>query len=326
MDDNIKDPLNADTPDSTFEVEESLMAEELTPVSAPDSQKADFPRFETAAEAKDGAAVTNHKTPALPVPDAATKFEPAAKKASTKKTLTAKQRLRFALQPRFTRAQVLSALLVGLLGFALVVQLQSSSKDDLAGLRQNELINLLDEVTRRTDSLEAEERRLNALVAELESGQNTQEVARKAAEESAQVQGILSGRLPAEGPGVEISLHEGDTAISGTVLFNVLEELRNAGAEAMQVNGVRLVASSYFASEPDGTVTINGIAIRPPYVWYAIGDPNTIQPALEIPGGAMPQVRAVDGHASVTQLDKVEVSAIAELSDPEFAKLDESDD
>ncbi len=240
------------------------------------------------------------------------------------RALTPKRRLLIAMTPRLTRAQVLTALLLGLLGFAIVVQLQLSQKDELAGLRQSELINLLDEVTRRTDVLETEERRLTDLVNELQSGRNSQETAQRAAEQNAEVQGILSGRLPAVGPGVRITIHEGDMPVRSQVLFNVLEELRNAGAEAIEVNGVRLIASSYFSEDGD-LVQVDGIPITSPFVWVAIGDPDTIQPALEIPGGAMPQVRSADATAEVERLDEAEVSATTEPSEPRFARPDTSD-
>lgn len=238
--------------------------------------------------------------------------------------LSPKQRLFIALKPRLTKAQILTAVLCGLLGFALVVQMQSSQKDELAGLRQTELIGLLDEVTRRTDDLEAEERRLTALVEELQSGQNTQQVAREAAEKNAEVQGILSGRLTAQGPGVSIVLVDGEEPITAQTLFNVLEELRNAGAEAVQVNGVRLVASSYF-SQVEENIVVGGQIIESPYTWDAIGDPKTIEPALEIPGGAMPQVRANGSTALVEQLSEVSIESVATTSSPEFAKPVESD-
>lgn len=240
------------------------------------------------------------------------------------KPKSALSRVLHSARPRLNKAQILTALLLGLLGFMLVAQLQLSQKDELTGLRQSELINLLDEVTRRTDDLEAEESRLNSLLDELQSGQNTQQIAQEAAEENAAVQGILAGRLPATGPGVEIEIYEGETPLSSQVLFNVLEELRNAGAEAIQVNDIRLVASSYF-SEVDGEIAVNGQVLDAPYVWFAIGDPKTIAPALEIPGGAMPSVRSGSGTATVTSLDEVTVSAVVQVREPEFAQPDTGD-
>ncbi|WP_313279167.1 DUF881 domain-containing protein [Timonella senegalensis] len=241
-------------------------------------------------------------------------------KASAKAPMSpAKKRLISALRPRATRAQILSALLLGLLGFALVAQLQLSQKDELSGLRQSELVNLLDDVTRRSSELEDETLRLNGLVGELESGTNSQLAAQQAAEENAATQGILSGRLPAEGPGITIGVTEGEKAISASALFNILEELRNAGAEAVEVNGLRMITSSYFTDTDQGVV-IDGVVVAAPYQWKAIGDANTMQPALEIPGGAMASIRGNGGEGNISVLDTVEIKSVVEVREPEFAR------
>ncbi|MBC7289758.1 MAG: DUF881 domain-containing protein [Actinotalea sp.] len=227
--------------------------------------------------------------------------------------------LRRVLAPRATKAQLTVALLAALLGFALVVQVQQHRDDGLGSLRQDELVRVLDEVTRRGEELESEVVALRAQRAELVTGADTELAAREAAEQRALVQGILAGRLPAVGPGVRIVLGVTDRAIPPLTLYNVLEELRNAGAEAVQVNDVRLTASSYFVEGPEGVVLADGETIRPPYVWLAIGDPSTMSSALQIPGGAMAQVRGVGGTTTVTEVDELEVSATRDPVAPRFA-------
>lgn len=189
-----------------------------------------------------------------------------------------------ALAPRATRAQLLAGLLCGLVGFALVVQVQQNRSEGLAGLRQDELVRILDEVTQRSEDLQRQAATLRAQRAELVTGSDTQRAARDAAEERAEVQGILAGRLPAEGPGVELVIREPEDRIPARVLYNVLEELRNAGAEAIQLGDLRLTASTYFIDTPSG-VEVDGTALTAPYRWLAIGDPETIAPALNMPGG-----------------------------------------
>lgn len=214
-----------------------------------------------------------------------------------------------ALSPRPTRAQLMAGLLSALLGFALVVQVQANRTEGLSGLRQDELVRILDEVTRRTDELEAEATNLRSQRAELVSGSDTERAAREAAEQRAVVQGILAGRLPAQGPGIELDVRQPSDRVPALVLYNVLEELRNAGAEAVQVNDQRLTASSYFVDTPDG-VEVDGVVLVPPYRWRAIGDPDTLTPALEIPGGALAQVRNSGGETDLRQVDEVVVDAV----------------
>nr|WP_297428336.1 DUF881 domain-containing protein [uncultured Actinotalea sp.] len=245
--------------------------------------------------------------------------DPAADHTATPTVSGSWRTLGRALAPRATKAQLAVALLAALLGFALVVQVQQNRDDGLASLRQDELVRILDEVTQRGDELEGEVAALRAQRAELVTGTDTQLAAREAAQQRARVQGILAGRLPAVGPGVRITLGVTERAIPPLTLYNVLEELRNAGAEAVQVNDVRLTASSYFVEGPEGVVVVDGQTIEPPYRWIAIGDPSTMASALQIPGGAMAQVRGVGGTTTVTELDEVEVTATRDPVTPRFA-------
>jgi uncharacterized protein YlxW (UPF0749 family) len=228
------------------------------------------------------------------------------------------QRLSSALHPRLSRAQVLAALLCAVLGFILVVQLQQNQEDELSGLRQSDLVRLLDDVSRRIDSLEREATSLRETESELRSGSDSKAAAIELAERNAAVQGILSGRLPAEGPGLEIVIDEGSKKISAARLFNVLEELRNAGAEAIEVNGIRMVASSHFEDSTSGVV-IDGISVSPPYRWKAIGDPQTLQPAIAIPGGAVATIETHDGQATIQQMAKVQIKSVRDPVDFEYA-------
>ncbi|MBE9925708.1 DUF881 domain-containing protein [Cellulosimicrobium cellulans] len=223
-----------------------------------------------------------------------------------------------AMRPRASRSQVMVAVLCALLGFALVVQVSQTQEDQLSSLRQSDLVRLLDDVTQRSGELEDQVSSLEATRDELQSGSGRERAALELAEQQAETLGILSGRLPAEGPGVQIEVVEGAEPLKAFGLFNVLEELRNAGAEAMEVNGVRLVASSYFEDTSDGVV-VDGKVISSPYRWTAIGDPSTLETALEIPGGAMASLRADGARTTVTQQDRAEVTATVEPRAPRYA-------
>ncbi|WP_199421492.1 DUF881 domain-containing protein [Actinotalea solisilvae] len=223
-----------------------------------------------------------------------------------------------ALAPRATRAQVLAGLLCALLGFAFVVQVQQNRSDGLSSLRQDELVRILDEVTQRTEELEDQAAELRAQRAELATGSDTRRAAREAATERAAQQGILAGRLPAQGPGVVLTVRDPDRRVPALVLYNVLEELRNAGAEAVQVNDLRVTASTYVVDTADG-VSVDGTLLEPPYRWVAIGDPDVIIPALNMPGGALAVVRGSDGSSEVEARDLVEVTAVRDVEPPRFA-------
>ena len=223
-----------------------------------------------------------------------------------------------ALRPRLTRAQVLAGILCAVLGFALVAQVRQSSGADLAGMRQGDLVRILDETTNRGDALARESADLGRERDDLLSGSDRRQAALDALRRSAETQGILTGRLPAEGPGVVVTLTEPDGLIKPFTMLNLLEELRNAGAEAVQLNDQRVTASSAFTGT-GGAIVLDGVALTAPYRWIAIGDPDIISPALQIPGGAMAQVRNNGGKGTVESPDLVQVDAIRDVPDPVYA-------
>ena len=253
--------------------------------------------------------------------DAAPAEPNAAAPAPVRPPATAWRRFRGAWKPRATRAQILAAVLCAVLGFALVVQLRQNQQDEFAGLRQSDLVRILDDVNRRSDDLAREAAALRETEFELRSGSDSHRAALELAEQNAVVQGILSGRLPAEGPGLKITITEGDKRITASRLFNVLEELRNAGAEAIDVNGIRMVTSSYF-TDTDKGVIIDGIPVQAPYRWTVIGDSQTLEVAIAIPGGAMATITTNGGRITTQQKELVEIASVREPTEPKFATPD----
>lgn len=216
------------------------------------------------------------------------------------------------------RSQFLAAILLAGLGFALVVQVGANQGDEYSTLRQSELVRLLDEATQRTNELEARARELETTRDELAQGVESDRRAEELAQEQATTEGILSGRLPATGPGIELTIIEGSEELSAATMFNILEELRNAGAEAIELNDVRVVTSTWFTRGGDGLV-MDGQVLESPYHWTAIGEPTTLEPALEIAGGAMSAVRNAGAQESIRQADELLVDATREPDEPEFA-------
>ncbi|GAA1856029.1 DUF881 domain-containing protein [Myceligenerans crystallogenes] len=222
-------------------------------------------------------------------------------------------------KPAGRRAEYITAALCVAFGFALAVQVAQSTGEQLASLRQDELVRLLDEVTQRGDQLEDEVANLTQARDDLRSADGRDRAARELAEQRAEYEGILSGRLPAQGPGVVVEIAAQPGTVSAADMFNTLEELRNAGVEAQEINNVRIVTSSHFTETVDGHIMLDGNLLNVPYVWTAIGDPDTVGPALEIPGGALPTLRDHEATAEVTRQDNVAVDATRAPQDPEHA-------
>lgn len=228
-------------------------------------------------------------------------------------------------QRRPARAGVLIGLLVGLLGFGLAVQLRSTQADPaLATARQEDLVRILDDLDGREKRLRDEIASLEARKRQLTSGARGRQAALDEARRRADELGILAGTLAAEGPGLVIEFRPGGERVKADHILNAVEELRGAGAEAMQIGGVkgpavRIVASTYFVDDDD-RLTVDGERLSAPYTLTVIGDPRTMRTALEIPGGVVSEVSKDGGTVTVNEPNQVNVTALRRTEQPKYAR------
>ncbi|MET9677424.1 DUF881 domain-containing protein [Streptomyces sp. NPDC006482] len=222
--------------------------------------------------------------------------------------------------PRVTRAQLIVALLLFVLGLGLAIQVSSTSENSaLRGARQEDLVRILDELDDRTQRLEDEKARLEKQRSELESSSDQAEEARKQTQEKEQQLGILAGTVAAEGPGITLTVGDPTGAVESDMLLDAIQELRAAGAEAIQVNGVRVVADSYFTGSGDD-MRIDGTKVTAPYVFKVIGKPEDLEPALNIPGGVVQTLEKEQATATVERSAKIVVDALRPAKRPDYAQ------
>lgn len=237
----------------------------------------------------------------------------------------ARRRLRSAFGLRPTRAQVVAAVLLGLLGFAAAVQIQATRESDLEGLRQTDLVRILDDVSERTARLQTEARELEYARDQVSGGLNS-EAALAEAESRARVLGILAGTLPVTGSGIILTISDPGDAVTADHLLNALQELRDAGAEAIEIVGgdgtaVRVVASTYLVGLVDRPgVEVDGTALTPPYRLRVIGDPATMSVALDIPGGVLESLELLGARGAVTESDSIEITSLRAPPSPRYAR------
>lgn len=222
-------------------------------------------------------------------------------------------------KPRLTKANLLAGALTLGLGFALVAQLQQTQSAGLESLREDELVRILDDFTQDNLRLGAEIRDLESTRDDLVSGAGSSSQALAAAEARADTLGILAGTRAAQGPGIEMSIADPTGKVTAPLLLDTVEELRDAGAEAIQLNGVRIVASSYF-SDLNGRIALSGRPLERPYQIQAIGDSSTMASAMKIPGGVVDTVRGKGGIVVVTEKPRVDITALHALQAPQYAR------
>ncbi|MFG1811482.1 DUF881 domain-containing protein [Streptomyces sp. NPDC049040] len=223
--------------------------------------------------------------------------------------------------PRASRAQLTVAVLLFVLGLGLAIQVNTTSDNGgtLRGARQEDLVRILTEVDNRTQRLEDEKRGLETQRTELQSSSDQAAEALKQTRQKEQQLGILAGTVAAEGPGITLTITDPHGGVEADSLLDTLQELRAAGAEAIQINAVRVVADTYF-TDGTGGVLIDGHAVSQPYVFKVIGNPQDLEPALNIPGGVVQTLEKEQATADVVRSQKIVVDALRPLKQPDYAR------
>lgn len=230
-------------------------------------------------------------------------------------------RLWSAFRTRPTRGQVVVGVLVGVLGFGAAVQVRANDEvDNYAGARRGDLVQLLDSLAAASDRVDQQISDLTATRNKLRSTSERKKVAAKAARREAQNLAILAGTVPVKGPGVTITITDKEHVVGAATVLNAIEELRDAGAEAVQVNGVARVVAQTAVSDTDRGIRVGGREVTRPYVIEAIGSPETLQQAVVFRGGLADQVDDLGGSIRVEQREELNVTALAETRDPEYAQ------
>lgn len=283
------------------------------------------PVAEAAAEAKAGT-----KAEAKPEPDPAPATEPEPEPESESQTApepapdrsAGRRRLKAALwPPRLSRGQLVVALLLFSLGLGLAIQVRSTNDhhSQLRGARQEDLVRILDELDSRQQRLQQEKAELEQSLAKLENSSNQAKEAQEQTRKKVAELGVLAGTVKATGPGIVLTVDDPQGQVKADMLLDTLQELRAAGAEAIQINDVRVVVNTYFTDLSAGGVQIDGKKVSQPYRFTVVGNPQDLTPALNIPGGVVRTLESHQARATITQQQKVVVDALVDPKSPQYA-------
>lgn len=219
----------------------------------------------------------------------------------------------------------LSVLLMVLLGVGLVVQVRAGdSGDALDAARPADLLVVLDNVGRREAALREEISSLEATLSSLQRVDGGSDAALAEARERLASLSIQVGSVPAVGPGVVVTVADPHAGVGSEVLLDALQELRAAGAEAIQIEGsgsepIRIGVDSWIAGRPGGII-IDGHEVAAPFVFTAIGDPATLAAALDIPGGVVDAVARSGGQCDISRSEQVDVSALRDARSRQYSQ------
>ncbi|WP_442788421.1 DUF881 domain-containing protein [Kitasatospora sp. YST-16] len=224
--------------------------------------------------------------------------------------------------PRVSRGQLVVALLLFALGLALAIQVRSTNDhSELRGARQEDLVRILDELDGKQQRLQSEKTQLEQSLAQLENSSNQAKEAQEQTRKKAAELGVLAGTEKATGPGIVLTIDDPQGQVKADMLLDTLQELRAAGAEAIQINDVRVVAGTYFTDNSSGGgVQIDGKSVSQPFRFTVVGNPQDLAPALNIPGGVVRSLENHQARATIVQQQKVLVDALAAPKPLQYGK------
>ena len=214
-----------------------------------------------------------------------------------------------------TRSQLAVATVALVLGLLVVVQVRAQAGSaGLAQLSSQDLTVLVANLNARNDQLRREVSTLEDELAALNQNQARGDASLDELRADLRRVRAYAGLDPVGGQGVTISI---SGPIDGSGVEELINELRNAGAEAIAAGGVRIVNGEVVSGAP-GEAAIGGTRLGPLFELSAIGAPDKLTGSLTRSGGVIAQLAATEPDVSVTvtPVDRIELPATSRLLVP----------
>lgn len=170
------------------------------------------------------------------------------------------------------------------------------------------------------EKLSEEVQHLRAENSKMEASISTQTGSTKVLDEQLQEVKAFAGLTEVEGPGIVVTLRDStkppqafqqEQIIHDGDVLRVVNELWNAGAEAIAVNGHRVVTTTSIRCV-GSTILVNNSPVASPVTVRAIGDGATMLGALNLPGGVLAEIRDTD--PAMVQIDIVKAMKLPAFS------------
>jgi uncharacterized protein YlxW (UPF0749 family) len=206
------------------------------------------------------------------------------------------------------RNQLTIAAVAFVLGLLVVVQLRAqSSSSGLAALSAQDLTVVVANLNARNDQLRREIASLEGDLETLTSNQDRGEASIDEIRNDLRRVRAYAGLDPVTGPGVSVLI---DGPIDGQGMEDLINELRNAGAEAITVAGVRVVPGVVIVGAA-GEASLDGALLGDRFDLTAIGASEQLTGSLTRAGGVIAQLAATqsDVTVTVTPMDRLELPA-----------------
>lgn len=182
---------------------------------------------------------------------------------------------------------------IGIMSFLLVcvifMQFKVVNETDISeieSMREEELQKAISEWKEKyedtNNKLEDTKEKIKEYKEKSESDEETAKLVKKELEEA----NIILGKTDVIGDGIQVILIDNnENEYVARDLLNIINELRAAGAEAISINGERIINLTDIVDISNRYILVNSNKISSPYTILAIGDEDYLKSALNVKNG-----------------------------------------
>lgn len=240
------------------------------------------------------------------------------------------------MQMKKYSGMIVVGLLALFIGLVISIQITTTQGSYQGGLISIAQVKVYETQLRQ---VRAEKDLIIAELTELEERLN--QIEKEKADEDFFLKGILSdlekykmaaGVVDVAGPGVVVTIEDplppdgfADSYMDSLIMYNyefllsLVNKMKDAGAEAISINGQRITATTEISLAGDN-VNINTVPTAPPYIVKAIGNPETLESTLTIRFGVIEQMKNYGLRITIEQKAKLEIPRYSGIVKFRYAK------
>ena len=218
---------------------------------------------------------------------------------------------------RFGKALVFGILCL-ILTFAITVQLRVSSLSESESSQTKITDKLKDEIFRLNDENVKLAEKFQNTTSELDDARNQaaqNDSSSKDTSELIKKYTIVSGKTDVTGQGIIIKYKPSDNEAKADMvkdLRDIVNEIKNAGAEAIEINNQRIVGTTAIEMVKN-KIEINDTEVSENFIIKAIGDSNLMYSGLIRPGGTIENITESGVSIEINSENTIKINKYNEI-------------
>ena len=227
-------------------------------------------------------------------------------------------------------AIVMIALALFIFSFVIAAQLNTVGNTNIIseGMREAELLRELQNIKEEYETLKEHYEESQEIVEEYKTSSSSNDALIAAMQSELEKANVLAGLSDVRGEGVVITLKDStDTEVSleaglvhDTDLTAIVTELKAAGAEAISINGQRVIATTAIRCVGP-TIQVNSVKVASPFYIKAIGNSKYLESALNLKNGVVDNLKAYGIEVEIETNNSITIDKYDLVLKLKYAKM-----